>query len=150
MNVSCRNFLIIISLLLAAGCEVFAPRPDSVAEIDLDNAVYLGVDESVNSAEEGINNLIKITDALDLSSFEAAGFLDNEGALLGKDIIHADAWSIHPAGEQYTIIAGEFIFKETGGENRNFGLLLNNLTGEIFGLGENYFPDQKYGLTCES
>ena len=147
MNKSIKYCLIIISLIPISGCDVLAPKPDSVAEIDITDAHYLGIDESINSSDEGINNLIKIADNQDLSNFENVEFLDNEGIILGPDIIHAEAWSILPASEKYTIIAGEFIFKQKGGDKRHFGLLLNNLTGEIYGLEEYYFPEQKYGLT---
>lgn len=147
MSTSFKYFLIIISIISLSGCDVLAPKPDSITEIDIDDALYLGIDESINTSDEGINNLIKISDKQDLSNFETVEFLDNEGKILGPDLIHADAWTIHPASDKYTIIAGEFIFKQKGGEKRHFGLLLNNLTGEIFGLEEYYFPEQKYGLT---
>lgn len=137
-------FLFIITLLTA--CEIFKGSADNVTMIDIANTAYLGVDMSANFAEGATNNLIKVVDVNELSNFEIVEFFDSEGTLLGKDVIYARAWTFHPASEEYTIIAGEFIFKVNGGENRHFGLLLNTESGEIFGLEEYYFPDQYYGL----
>ena len=146
MYIRTRYLMLLIAFLTFTGCDVFISKPDSVVELDLSDASFIGIDQSISSTNQ-INNLIKITDKQDLNSFENIEFVDNNGTILGSDVVHADAWTIHPASEHYTIIAGEFIFKEKSGEKRHFGLLLNNQSGEIYGLEEYYWPEQKYGLT---
>jgi hypothetical protein len=137
---------ILATLLVFTGCQKIFNKPEDVAKMDIADAQYLGVDESANFQQGATNSLVKIRKGDALDNWQSVEFIDSEENFLGEDIIYADAWSILPASEEFSIIAGIFKFKVRGEEQRHFGLVLNNHTGEIFGLGDRYYPEPVYGL----
>jgi len=145
MKTKIRLYILAVFLVFS-GCQKIFNKPDDVAKIDIADAQYVGIDESANFDQGATNNLVKIRKGEALDQWQTVDFIDSEENFLGEDFIYADAWSIHPASEDYTIIAGEFKFNVKGEEQRHFGLLVNNHTGAIFGLGERYFPEPLYGL----
>ena len=137
---------ILAVFLVFPGCQKLFNKPDNVAKIDITDARYLGVDASADFQQGATNSLVKIKKGDALDHWQTVDFLDSEENFLGEDFIYADAWSILPASEDFTIIAGEFRFNVKGEEQLHFGLVVNNHTGAIFGLGERYFPEPLYGL----
>lgn len=146
MKKTCLIWCILASFMVFPGCQKLFNKPDDVAKIDIADAEYLGVDISADFQQGATNSLVKIAKGDPLDHWQTVDFLDSEENFLGEDFIYADAWSIHPSSEDYTIIAGEFKFNVKGEEQRHFGLVVNNNTGAIFGLGERYWPEPLYGL----
>ncbi|MDF1571483.1 MAG: hypothetical protein P1P82_07705 [Bacteroidales bacterium] len=146
MKKTSLKWCILAALVVLPGCQKLFNKPDDVAKIDITDARYLGVDASANFQEGATNSLVKIKKGDALDNWQTVDFLDSEENFLGEDFIYADAWSIHPASEDFSIIAGEFRFNVKGEEQRHFGLVVNNHTGEIFGLGDRYWPEPPYGL----
>lgn len=146
MKKTSLKWCILAALVVFPGCQKLFNKPDDVAKLDIADARYLGVDASANFQQGATNSLVKIKKGDALDNWHTVDFLDREENFLDEDFIYADAWGIHPASEDFTIIAGEFRFSVKGEEQRYFGLVVNNHTGAIFGLGDHYWPEPLYGL----
>jgi hypothetical protein len=131
----------IVIILVLSACSKIFNKPDSVASLDLSNAIYIGIDESVTFDSDQGNNLIKITSEDLLSESEVVNFIDETGGFIGEQFISAETWNIIPVTEEYSILDGEYIFKQKGSEVRTLYLLLNNKTGALYDLMEVYRPE---------
>jgi hypothetical protein len=144
-----KNICLTITFLLVlilTGCQKLFNKPGAVAGLEIQDAVFLGVDPSMNFSEGAVNNLIKVKSGNGLNLCEPGSFFDENLNPLGDHLISAEADGILPASEQYSIIPGDFTFNIKGGEEVHLGLVLNHQTGAIWGLERNYKPEQNYGL----
>jgi hypothetical protein len=136
----------ILFVLMLTGCQKLFNKPGAVAGLEIQDAVYLGVDPSMNFSEGATNNLIKVKSGDELNFCEPVSFFDENRNPLGDHLISAVADGILPASELYSIIPGDFTFNIEGGDVVHLGLVLNHQTGAIWGLERNYQPEQNYGL----
>ncbi|MDA3822316.1 MAG: hypothetical protein PF450_06870 [Bacteroidales bacterium] len=127
--------------LLLTGCNKIFNKPESVTSLDVSNAIYLAIDESVDFDSDQGNNLIKITSEDQLSDPEIAHFIDEAGNFLKDPFVKAESWNIISASKDYSILDGEYIFKIKGEDMRSLNLLLNNKTGALYDLMGVYRPE---------
>jgi len=136
-----QSAICLLIILLLSSCSEIFNKPDSVASLDISDAIYIGIDESVTFNSDHGNNLIKFTSEDLLSESEIVSFADGKGEFIGERFISAQTWNIIQATKEYSILDGEYIFKQTGGEVRTLYLLLNNKSGALYDLMEVYRPE---------
>lgn len=122
------------------GCNIICPKPDKVAGIDIEDAWFLGVEDSQQGASTS-NNLVKLTSSDISTSPDPLFFLDDDGRFLGDNFAQIEAHHIITLTENYILLFGAFTFTLYDGEHYSNALIVNTESGAVYDLENRYFPD---------
>lgn len=123
--------------ILFTGCDQLSNNPKEVAFADVTDAYFLGIDPKIGY-DRPSNNLVKITSDNLEGSPVPVEFMDGSGDILGEAFSYVHVTDIVLVSPEYTILCGNFEFSLQGGEMQSIGLLLNNFTGALYDLEDQY------------